>query len=59
MCIICETQNMDDLIHLTELNCAHCPIITTIPGTLVNLTELYCYYCPLITTIPGTVVNLK
>jgi len=45
-------------VNLTELDCADCPNLTSIPDTLVNLTELDCADCPKLTSIPDTLVNL-
>ena len=59
MCLICETKNIEDIKHITELDCYNCPWITEIPGELANLTKLYCQDCPILTEIPRELVNLK
>ena len=59
MCIICKTSDISTLVNLTELYCACCPLLTSIPNTLVNLTHLNCACCHLLTSIPSTLVNLR
>ena len=42
MCIICSSNNVNELINLTFLECNNCPLITEIPKEFVNLTNLNC-----------------
>ena len=58
MCLICETKNIEDIKHITELNCSNCPLLQSIPKELVSLTELNCFSCPLLKCIPNELVNL-
>ena len=57
MCRLC-TENHEDLVGLTRLNCSHCPLLTSIPPELVQLTRLNCFHCPLLTSIPPELVRL-
>ena len=58
MCLICETKNIEDIKHITRLECFRCPLLQSIPKEFVNLTILECAYCPLLQSIPKELVNL-
>jgi hypothetical protein len=58
MCLICNTENIQNIIYLTKLECSECPLLTEIPQKLVNLTHLDYFRCPLLTKISGELVNL-
>jgi hypothetical protein len=46
-------------VNLTQLYCAECPLLTSIPATLNHLTVLDCSECHLIASLPTTLTHLR